>query len=1394
MRLNKAAGITAQVGLISVGDDLPGAATAALIVDTAEQISDTANLRVASTGSVQFNGKFEILGQLQLLAGSSGTPSISIASESTIVPGDISLVPLGTPLAGAAAEIHGGTIAILPATWVGAAAVIRLWHIGDAFVGDDLEITSAIVDGSGINATLNTFTKAGHGALVFSGTSANTFTAITTVRDGTLALNKSGAQALAAASITIGDGDFSFSGDRAADSLEIRQSEQLPDYNTPISVAYTGIFALTSPGVTETTGINDFQSLSLAGGGAIAGPGTLRLTGDINVSAGLGGPATISANLDLGTGALRTITTVQLVGSPLMLIVSGNISGSAGLIKTGGGVVRLLGNNTYSGDTFIQGGGFAVSSNMAFGTGMLSASSGTLQSEGGNYSISNLVSLDGNFSLVGGSQLTFSGEVMLTGTRTITITTPVFHTISGPISELGGSFGFVKAGSGFLRLTGENTFSGNVNINQAGGSIIVSGSGRLLNASSIVVNSGTTFTLDNSQVTNNDRIRNAAGVSLFGGTFEFIGNNAGVDETVGQITLNADWQSYLVTNSLSGSSILRAHTIARNNDSSLRIRAYGSAIGTANNRIVVNTLPTGVSGLVNNTFPYALLQSDGGLDFVTYGALGIAVAPFVTSLVGATANDNVKLSASEAINVATTVNALIINANDVNVSGTNPLRIHSGLVGVQGSNNRIATTALDFGANTALFPVQFGSNLTISSVVSGSFGLTKLGLGKLVLSGSNTYAGVTDLGEGIIEIRNGNALGVAANSLSAHETRLRTGAELQISGDISVGEERLNVISAGSGFGQAGLANSVSTFSIGSGGNTGALRSLSGNNIWQGNVAIFSSGLIGVDSGKLSIGSTSSTAGIISGAQLAKVGNGTLELFGNAANTYSGSTIVASGSLILNKLAGLEVNASNRGGAATGVGAIVVGDFIGAADADALVLMQPEQISDAVNVTINSTGKLQTSSLLSNAVQVVTIPTTSTAGATFRLGLNGVFTTQLVHTATPQEVQAALETIPALANNVVVYGTPRNYSIVFRNALAGSAASLLTIDQTQLTTSALAEATVQTVVPGGVLGLESIGGTIAFTGMHSLSPRLDLGGANLVLGGLSATAGNSIFALAPTQILNGSLALSSPIASTTAAPTRSLVIGDSVATEDFIISANVIDGGVIGGSLIRAGLGRGVMSGANTYSGQTTFQQGEWDITRSEGLGAAAANEVQTVTLTGATGGNYRLTFGSDTTAPIPFNASAAAIESALNAGIAIQAAGSVAVSQFQSNVYLVRFLSADLDVSTIGTASSTLTGRASPPTISITSPINGGASNAGTSMFLQTSLRIGGNATLADGFSQSNVLLGTSTLWAAGMIRSLSGNNVLTGPINFSTSIGVEANSTLDIRSVISGPGFVKL
>ncbi len=183
---------------------------------------------------------------------------------------------------------------------------------------------------------------------------------------------------------------------------------------------------------------------------------------------------------------------------------------------------------------------------------------------------------------------------------------------------------------------------------------------------------------------------------------------------------------------------------------------------------------------------------------------------------------------------------------------------------------------------------------TNSGTLAGSGVFNKLGAGKLVLTGANTYTGNTLVSAGVLNAAHADALGattavISGNSgVSGGGVYVQNGAALEVQGGIALGD-------AGG-----------KTLYLNGSGSAGALRNVSGTNSNTGAVILQSATTIGVDSGSLTL------SGKVSGAGLTKIGAGTLALSGD--NTYTGGTVVSSGTLLVN----------NTTGSGTGTGALTI--------------------------------------------------------------------------------------------------------------------------------------------------------------------------------------------------------------------------------------------------------------------------------------------------------------------------------------------------------------------------------------------------------------------------------------------------------------------------------------
>lgn len=210
---------------------------------------------------------------------------------------------------------------------------------------------------------------------------------------------------------------------------------------------------LGSGGITH----NDDSLQTINNGVALAAAQTWVATnvGGLTVNGGIitnGNLLTINAN---------TGTTVTL----------GNRSGSGALTKNGAGTLLLSGSNiSPASSVTLNAGTLAIGHDAALGTGTLTISgNNTLRADTAARTFANPVAFAGSGLIgIGGSlDLTFSGPVTLSmSDPTLNLSNAGLTTFSGVIGESGGPRELGVVGGGTLLLSGANTFSGGLSLNQ----------------------------------------------------------------------------------------------------------------------------------------------------------------------------------------------------------------------------------------------------------------------------------------------------------------------------------------------------------------------------------------------------------------------------------------------------------------------------------------------------------------------------------------------------------------------------------------------------------------------------------------------------------------------------------------------------------------------------------------------------------------------------------------------------------------------------------------------------------------------------------------------------------------------------------------------------------------
>lgn len=689
------------------------------------------------------------------------------------------------------------------------------------------------------------------------------------------------------------------------------------------------------------------------------GQGTVVITADNTYS---GGTSILGGTLQLGNGG----TTGSVVGDISNdgtlafnhsddVTFSNLISGTGSVTQSGPGSLLFTSDLTYTGGTTIAGGRLTLGNGGTSGrvAGNVINNGQLLVNRSDNVSdVAGLISGSGTFTKLGAGTLTFTRNHLYTGSTTVSAGTlrignggtaggirgnvinnaTLIHDRSDVVtfgSSLSGSGTFLKNGSGTLKMTADNPFSGTTQLN--GGITLVDGS---LDGS-VQVNSGATL----------------GGTGTLGGEVTISngghlspGDSPGsiiVDSLVLNSTSQLDYELGLpnvvgggvndltdVIGDLTLDGVLNITDVGGFGNGVYRLFSYGGTL--TDNGMLFGSLPLGFanSDLLLQTSVVSevnLIVSQGGLSVQFWDGPNTSSNGVIDGGTSTWNTLNTRWTSS---------------AGDVNAPWQNGFAVFQGTAGTVTLGENITLTGAQFltdgyviqggafnlhsDANTLPVRVDAGVTATLNAAIGdGSAGATKLikrDAGTLILGGTNTYTGGTAVEEGRIQVSSDANLGGTAGGVELDNGGLNTTASFTTNRSLllSTGFGVLapsaattltwaGVISGAGGLDKqstgtliltgantyAGDTRIIGTLQLGNGGASG---SLTGNVLNNGSLVINRSDAISLD-------------GVISGSgSVIQQGGGTTTLA--SVNTYAGGTSVNGGVL--------SVNADNQLGAAAG--------------------------------------------------------------------------------------------------------------------------------------------------------------------------------------------------------------------------------------------------------------------------------------------------------------------------------------------------------------------------------------------------------------------------------------------------------------------------------------------
>ncbi len=1355
--LGSASRINADYGTLTISSNISGA-TFGLTIGGFSDSTFSGTIGTTS-GTLTKNG----IGVLTLSGNNSytGLTTISLGTIKLGATGGVSNTPLGTTggatsiTTGARLDLNGYTLSTAePLTLNGvgygladyaSGALINSSASSVSYSGNiTLSSASTVKADNGtitltgsISGATRPLTIGGSGNGIISGLIGTTSGTISKIGTGTWTLSNAGSTYTGTTTVNLGTLKLGIAGGAT---------------NTPLGTTGGGTIVM-SGAVLDLAGytLGTAEALTLNGRG-IGNGGSLVNTGGAATFAGAISQGSDSRIANNGSGLL---TLTGGVGGAFALYLSGtaNIAFSTGVLgmssgtvtKQGSNTVTITGTQTYTGATRIDSGTFAWGSTTTFAGTNTTVMGGVYDMGGNTDTIGTVTLIDGTIQ-----------NGTLTATTSYTLE-------KGTISAiLAGAVAVTKNTNNTVTLTGVNTISSTTTINA--GTLVISGSGSAV-STTITVNLGGTLTLDNSSTAVASRLGDALALTLNGGNFNFLGNSAAAaSETTGALTLSSGHNVITVTPGAGGSTTMTFASLSRTAGATALFRGtnFGTTPAANVSTLMFTAAPTltGAGGAANSNTISIIKGAYGdsslsgtGSDMVTYNVgntNGLRLlngsgfsGEYAANL--ATANANVKLTADTAA-AATNTNSLILNGFGItNPGGATTIPIASASL----AGNILINSATNIaGSNTTLgitsfeLPILATANSTISATIgtatTGSISLS--GSGNVTLSAANAYTGTTF-------INNGTLTYSGSNILSSGGVTIVGGTY-----DLNGNSDTIGALLINAGIAQSGAG----TLTLG-----GTLTTIANSNrasIVNGNLGLGANRDFNVADGGMD-NDLVINAVISGGFNITKLtGTGVMLLTAN--NTYTGTTSITTGILRLGA-AGDSTNTplGTTAGGTTVSGASSALDLNGftLGTSEALTLsgaLANGALQNTSSTAVSYSGLITlgaASTIISNYGDINISNTGTITGNTFGLTIggsgNGTLSSIIgttsgtltknglgMWTVSGSSTFTGLTTISAGTLRLGSAGNSTDTPL----GTTGSGTSITSGAILDLNGYTLGTSENLTVNGTGIAGLGAVmnnsGSSISYTG-------------NITLGAASRIANYGNGTLTLTGAISGNFALT-------------LVAVGNITQS----SASVWSGS---GSLVKEGSGTVILAGQNSMTGAMTVSTGELQLGASGGA---------TNTPLGTNAGGVTVSSGAVLNLSTYALGGASTYETLNLSGTGIGNGGALISSSSSTNNFGATTIAANSLVNNSGSGTITFTG-----TITAGNNINLGIDGTGPTTFTGVYGATATSATI-NKWGSGNLTISAASI-TTGLVR-INGGTLIYGVDNaLSTPAVTIAGGTLNLN-----------